>query len=64
MSTMDETPIVPHLSNEDIKRKFNRFRILIIGRANSGKTTILQKICGTTEKPQIYDSKGKKVEIL
>ena len=39
----------------------NRFRILIIGRANAGKTTILQKVCNTTKKPVIYNSKGKKV---
>ncbi|KAF7982584.1 hypothetical protein HWV62_27593 [Athelia sp. TMB] len=37
-----------------------RFRILIIGRANAGKTTILQKVCGTTEAPIICNAKGKK----
>jgi GTP-binding protein EngB required for normal cell division len=31
-----------------------RFRILIIGRANAGKTSILQRVCDTTESPQIY----------
>ncbi len=30
------------------------FRILIIGRANAGKTTILQRVCDTTESPTIY----------
>jgi len=44
-----------------IRELCNRFRILIIGRANAGKTTILQKVCNTTEKPVIYNSKGKKV---
>ncbi|KIM82346.1 hypothetical protein PILCRDRAFT_97521 [Piloderma croceum F 1598] len=43
-----------------IRNRCNRFRILIIGRANAGKTTILQKVCNTTEKPVIYNSKGKK----
>ncbi|KAF7970945.1 hypothetical protein HWV62_22519 [Athelia sp. TMB] len=37
-----------------------RFRILIIGRANAGKTTILQKVCGTTEAPITRNAKGKK----
>ncbi|KAI6103978.1 GTP-binding protein [Pisolithus croceorrhizus] len=37
-----------------------RFRILIIGRANAGKTTILQRLCNTTDQPEIYDSEGKK----
>jgi hypothetical protein len=31
-----------------------RFRVLIIGRANSGKTSILQRVCDTTESPEIY----------
>jgi hypothetical protein len=31
-----------------------KFRVLIIGRANAGKTSILQKVCDTTEKPEIF----------
>jgi hypothetical protein len=31
-----------------------KFRVLIIGRANSGKTSILQRVCDTTESPEIY----------
>ena len=31
-----------------------RFRVLIIGRANAGKTSILQRVCDTTESPTIY----------
>ena len=31
-----------------------RFRVLIIGRANAGKTSILQRVCETTESPIIY----------
>src|SRR6266404_5547128 len=30
------------------------FRVLIIGRANAGKTTVLQRLCNTTESPTIY----------
>ena len=30
------------------------FRVLIIGRANAGKTSILQRVCETTESPVIY----------
>ena len=30
-----------------------RFRVLIIGRANSGKTSILQRVCDTTQSPII-----------
>ncbi|KAH8995994.1 hypothetical protein EDB92DRAFT_1844380, partial [Lactarius akahatsu] len=35
-----------------------QFRVLIIGRANAGKTSILQRICETTESPVIY--RGRK----
>ena len=30
------------------------FRVLIIGRANAGKTSILQRVCETTDSPIIY----------
>src|SRR6266404_318747 len=35
-----------------------QFRVLIIGRANAGKTTILQRVCDTTESPTIYRERG------
>ena len=38
------------------------FRVLIIGRANAGKTTILQRVCETTESPIIYRGKGEQRE--
>ena len=31
-----------------------QFRVLIIGRANAGKTSILQRVCETTESPVIF----------
>ncbi len=40
------------------------FRILVIGRANAGKTTILEKVCGVAKgtKPIIiFDMGGKSV---
>ncbi|KAF8728388.1 hypothetical protein AX14_006725 [Amanita brunnescens Koide BX004] len=40
------------------------FRILIIGRANAGKTTILKKVCGVAKeiKPIIYGKDGNQLE--
>ena len=35
-----------------------KFRVLIIGRANAGKTSILQKVCDTTDSPVIYRRTG------
>ncbi|KAH8979713.1 hypothetical protein EDB86DRAFT_3248264 [Lactarius hatsudake] len=35
-----------------------QFRVLIIGRANAGKTSILQRICDTTESPIVYRGTG------
>ena len=46
-----------------IRRECPQFRILIIGKANAGKTTILRKVCNAKPdaKPVIFDSEGKKV---
>ncbi|KAG1741068.1 hypothetical protein EDB19DRAFT_732542 [Suillus lakei] len=46
----------------ELRQKFSRFRILIIGRANAGKTTILQRVCKTRENPEIYNSAGEKID--
>ncbi|KAN0137719.1 hypothetical protein V8E53_004475 [Lactarius tabidus] len=35
-----------------------KFRVLIIGRANAGKTSILQRVCETTDSPVIYRRTG------
>jgi len=42
-----------------------QFRVLIIGRANAGKTTILQRVCNTTEGPKVYrrDPQGQRSEV-
>ena len=45
----------------DLRRKCRHFRILVIGRANSGKTTLLKKVCNSVEDPEIFDPSGKKV---
>ncbi|KAG2052236.1 hypothetical protein BDR06DRAFT_915527 [Suillus hirtellus] len=50
------------INPEQIRRIIGRFRVLIIGRANAGKTTILQKVCNTTDEPEIYDVKGNKID--
>ena len=41
--------------------KFKQFRILVIRRANAGKTTILQRVCDTTDNSMIFDPSSKKV---
>jgi len=53
------------LSAEEIRAKCPQFRILIIGKANSGKTTILGKVCNAKPdaKPIVYDAKGKEVKV-
>ena len=57
----------PQLTAEEIQKtraKFKQFRILVIGRANAGKTTILRKVCNTTGEPTIFNPKGKKVKYM
>jgi Flp pilus assembly CpaF family ATPase len=34
-----------------LRAKYTHFRILIIGRANAGKTTLLKRVCKTEEDP-------------
>ncbi|KIK19587.1 hypothetical protein PISMIDRAFT_107293 [Pisolithus microcarpus 441] len=42
-------------------KNIKRFRVLVMGRANAGKTTILQRVCNSTDKPKIFDGRGNKV---
>ncbi|KAG6882876.1 hypothetical protein C0993_008838, partial [Termitomyces sp. T159_Od127] len=42
----------------ELRKKFTHFRILVIGRANAGKTTILKRVCNTTEDPRFYDEEN------
>jgi GTP-binding protein EngB required for normal cell division len=51
------------LSSKDLNRLCNRFRVLIIGRRNAGKTTILEKMTGSEvgAKPRIHDKAGRLV---
>ena len=46
-----------------IRAECPQFRILIIGKANAGKTTILRKVCNAKPdaKPVIYDGEGNEV---
>jgi 50S ribosomal subunit-associated GTPase HflX len=46
---------------QNVRRLTKRFRVLIIGRANAGKTTILQRVCNTTEQPKIFNREGHEV---
>lgn len=54
-----------HLNPERARnymKNIKRFRILVIGRANAGKTTILQRVCNTVDDPKIFDGKGNKID--
>ena len=44
MDTVQTSRLLPNI----------QFRVLVIGRANAGKTSILQRVCETTESPTIY----------
>ena len=58
---------VAPMSTEQTHRRINKvqFRVLVLGRANAGKTSILQRVCETTESPKIYreDYRGAKEEV-
>jgi hypothetical protein len=45
-----------------LEQAVDRFRILVIGNANAGKTTILDKVCHAKgRKPDCFDTNGNKV---
>ncbi|KAJ6601687.1 hypothetical protein DFH09DRAFT_499401 [Mycena vulgaris] len=46
----------------ELRAKCGHFRVLVIGRANAGKTTLLKRVCDTIEDPEIYDVRGKKID--
>ncbi|KAF8502140.1 hypothetical protein F5888DRAFT_1669530, partial [Russula emetica] len=52
------------ISSEDLSGLCKRFRVLIMGRRNAGKTTILEKMTGSEEgaKPEIRDKEGRLVD--
>ena len=58
---MEEQILLPSADPMDTQRLRVRrqvpkiqFRVLIIGRANAGKTSILQRVCDTTASPLVY----------
>ena len=52
------------LDAAEIRNECPQFRVLVIGKANAGKTTILRKVCNAKPdaKPVIYDAEGKRVK--
>ncbi|KAJ7015943.1 hypothetical protein C8F04DRAFT_1168287 [Mycena alexandri] len=47
----------------NLREKCGHFRILVIGRANAGKTTILKKVCNSAKDPKIFSPSGKKLRL-
>ncbi|KAF8266550.1 hypothetical protein EI94DRAFT_180650 [Lactarius quietus] len=52
------------MDTEQTRRQIPKFvfRVLVVGRANAGKTSILQRVCETTESPTIYRG-GEEVKL-
>jgi len=47
----------------DLRSKCEHFRVLVIGRANAGKTTLLKKVCNSIEDPEIFSPEGEQIDI-
>ena len=47
-------PAIDPVEAAKLRARYTHFRILIVGRANAGKTTLLQRVCNTKEDP-VYD---------
>lgn len=57
--------MTPEEFTRQMRRETERFRILIIGNANAGKTTILERVCNAKGRnPEFLDAEGKKVHNL
>ena len=53
-----------HMDPKTIRKHFDRighFRVLVIGRSNAGETTLLQRVCNTTELPEVFNARGEQV---
>ena len=46
-----------------LRAKYTHFRILVIGRANVGKTTLLKYVCNT-EKDPVYTKVGYQLRLI
>ncbi|KAF5320040.1 hypothetical protein D9758_018324 [Tetrapyrgos nigripes] len=46
-----------------LREKCGRFRILVIGRANAGKTTLCQMMCKTDKPPIVHDKDGNPIDM-
>ena len=64
MASTSSKPWLNAMQMEKLRGRFTQFHILVIGRANAGKTTILQKLCNATEEPMIFDPTDKKVKYM
>ncbi|KAL4065555.1 hypothetical protein V8B97DRAFT_2025708 [Scleroderma yunnanense] len=42
--------------------RIGHFRVLVIGRSKAGKTTLLQRVCNSTELSEVTNSKGGKID--
>jgi len=68
-TTIENPPTDANTHNQEVadiskfRKMCPRFRVLIVGRANSGKTTILKKMCDAAaeEKPIVLDKSGIQV---
>jgi GTP-binding protein EngB required for normal cell division len=46
----------------EIRKKCQHFRVLVIGRGNAGKTTILKKVCNSTVEGVIFNPSGEQID--
>ncbi|KAI6140651.1 hypothetical protein BKA82DRAFT_4211149, partial [Pisolithus tinctorius] len=59
------SPATFHMDPEKAKKyleNIEKFRVLVIGRGMLGKTTILQRVCNSVDKPDVFDGEGNKID--
>ncbi|KZT25822.1 hypothetical protein NEOLEDRAFT_1064186 [Neolentinus lepideus HHB14362 ss-1] len=62
-STQDAQSLDQGISPDPVQihQACNHFQILVIGRANAGKTTLLKKFCQSDEEPEVHNEDGEQV---
>ncbi|KAJ7898028.1 hypothetical protein B0H14DRAFT_2675930 [Mycena olivaceomarginata] len=46
-----------------LRSKCKHFRVLVMGRANAGKTTLLKKVCNSVKDPEIFSPTGTEIHV-
>ncbi|KZP26019.1 GTP-binding protein [Athelia psychrophila] len=59
---MNNPPDNTETQGSNLRLRCPYFRILVMGRSNAGKTTILKKVCNSVDDPLIFSPSGEQID--